>query len=446
MKRICLLHYPSICLQHITQNEIVLKILQTKGEAKMDGRKKLDLLAVSSVPLVMTLGNSMLIPVLPQIAKKLNISAFQVSLIITVYSIVAILLIPIAGYLSDRYGRKMVMVPCLIIAGLGGAVCGWASLSLDDPFLFIIIGRILQGVGSAGAFPVVIPLVGDMFKDDDEVTAGLGMTETANTAGKVLSPIIGATLASFIWYLPFWFIPFFSLISVILVFFLVKVPKKKKENKQPFKEFTNSVKVVFENNGKWLFAVFMVGCIIMFVLFGILFYLSDMLETRYEINGIQKGLVLAIPLLALSVSSFVAGKKIGKSKSVMKAVTVVGMGLVTISFIALRVQHSLYYLIAFLVITGIGIGMTLPSLDAIITEGIKKEQRGTITSIYSSMRFIGVALGPPIYSYIMGKNEHLVYYFSGGISLLAVVIVLLFIRPKKDMKKESKSNRMPKLA
>ncbi|WP_174881920.1 MFS transporter, partial [Metabacillus niabensis] len=206
------------------------------------------------------------------------------------------------------------------------------------------------------------------------------------------------------------------------------------------------IKVVFKNNGKWLFAVFMVGCIIMFVLFGILFYLSDMLETRYEINGIQKGLVLAIPLLALSLSSFVAGKKIGESKSVMKAVTVVGMGLVTISFIALRVQHSLYYLIAFLVITGIGIGMTLPSLDAIITEGIKKEQRGTITSIYSSMRFIGVALGPPIYSYIMPKNEHLVYYFSGGISLLAVVIVLLFIRPKKDPQKESKSNRMPKLA
>ncbi|MCY9269632.1 MFS transporter, partial [Bacillus licheniformis] len=46
--------------------------------------------ALSSVPLVMTLGNSMLIPVLPVIEKKLNISSFQVSLIITVYSIVAI--------------------------------------------------------------------------------------------------------------------------------------------------------------------------------------------------------------------------------------------------------------------------------------------------------------------------------------------------------------------
>ncbi|MDQ0230470.1 MFS transporter [Metabacillus malikii] len=412
----------------------------------MNGKKKLDLLALSSVPLVMTLGNSMLIPVLPMIAKQLNINSFQVSLIITVYSIVAIVLIPIAGYLSDRYGRKMVMVPCLIIAGIGGAVCGWASWKMDNAFLFIIIGRVLQGIGSAGAAPVVIPLVGDMFKDDEEVSAGLGITETANTAGKVLSPIIGATLASFIWFLPFWFIPFFSLISVLLVFFLVKVPKHKNEEKQSVGEFFQGIKKVFKHNGRWIFAVFSVGCIIFFVLFGILFYLSDMLEKQYHIDGIKKGLVLAIPLLALSLSSFIAGKKIGKSKSLMKTVTVIGMGLVTISFIALRVQHSLYYLIAFLVITGIGIGMTLPSLDAIITEGIKKEQRGTITSIYSSMRFIGVAIGPPVYSYIMGKSEHLVYYFSGGISLLAVLIVLLFIKPKKDTQKEAKTKRMPKLA
>ncbi len=70
----------------------------------------------------MTLGNSMLIPILPTIEKKLHISSFQVSMIITIYSIVAILLIPIAGYLSDRWGRKMVMVPSLLIAAIGGAI------------------------------------------------------------------------------------------------------------------------------------------------------------------------------------------------------------------------------------------------------------------------------------------------------------------------------------
>ena len=69
-------------------------------------KQKWAILSMSSIPLVMTLGNSMLIPVLPSMEKKLSISSFQTSMIITVYSIVAIILIPIAGYLSDHLGRK----------------------------------------------------------------------------------------------------------------------------------------------------------------------------------------------------------------------------------------------------------------------------------------------------------------------------------------------------
>ncbi|WP_026559286.1 MFS transporter [Bacillus sp. J37] len=410
----------------------------------MEARKKLDLLALSSVPLVMTLGNSMLIPVLPQISKKLGISAFQVSLIITVYSIVAILLIPIAGYLSDRFGRKVVMVPCLIIAGVGGAVSGWASWKMDDPYIMILLGRVLQGIGSAGAAPVVMPLIGDMFEDDEQISAGLGLTETANTAGKVLSPIIGAVLAAFVWFLPFWFIPFFSLISVLLVFFLVKVPKQEDEQKQSFKEFAHCVKDISKQDGKWLFAIFAVGCTIMFVLFGVLFFLSDLLEKQYAIDGVKKGLVLAIPLLALSISSYFSGKKIGQDRHLMKSVIIIGMCLVTFSFIALRVQHSLIFLISFLVLTGVGIGITLPSLDALITEGIEKDQRGTITSIYSSMRFIGVAAGPPVFSYLMSVSEHLVYYISAGTSVIAVMVVMLFIKPDRDFEKDP--NQLPKLA
>lgn len=169
--------------------------------------------ALSSVPLVMTLGNSMLIPVLPVIEKKLNISSFQVSLIITVYSIVAIVCIPITGYMSDRFGRKKIMLPCLLIAGAGGALAGLASTFFNDPFAMILAGRVLQGIGSAGAAPIVMPFIGDLFQNDEEISAGLGDIETANTAGKVLSPILGAFLASWVWYMPFWFIPVVSLAS-----------------------------------------------------------------------------------------------------------------------------------------------------------------------------------------------------------------------------------------
>ncbi|MBD1379280.1 MFS transporter [Metabacillus arenae] len=402
-------------------------------------KKKRDLIALSSVPLVMTLGNSMLIPVLPEIERELKISSFQVSLIITVYSIVAILLIPVAGYLSDRFGRKIVMVPCLIIAGLGGAVAGWAAWKVQSPFYLILAGRVLQGIGSAGAAPVVIPLIGDMFENNKEVSSGLGLIETANTGGKVLSPIIGAALALFIWFLPFWFIPFFSFISVLLVFFLVKIPKTEKKS-QSIKEFVICLRDILKEEGRWLYSIFAIGCLIMFVLFGVLFFLSDILEKIYKIDGVYKGLLLAIPLLALSISSFIAGKKIGDHKKVMKIAIVAGMGLLAISFVALRIQHNLLFLLTFLIFSGIGIGTSLPCLDALITEGVEKEERGTITSFYSSMRFIGVAAGPPAYAFIMNQSEHLVYYVSMGASVIAMFIGLLFIKPT-DENEESKETK-----
>ncbi|MDN4523249.1 MFS transporter [Fictibacillus fluitans] len=401
-----------------------------------DSNKKLALISLASIPLVMTLGNSMLIPVLPSIEKQLHISSFQVSMIITVYSIVAIILIPIAGYLSDRIGRKKVIIPSLIIAGLGGLVTGWASWKMANPYYIILLGRLLQGIGSAGAAPVVLPLVGDMFKDEKEVSSGLGLIETSNTFGKVLSPIIGAALAISIWHLPFWFIPIFCLISIGLVSFLVKTPKKEEDAPPPFKEFLQSFKKTFKNNARWLIAIFAIGGIIMFVLFGVLFYLSTTLEETYGINGVKKGFVLAIPLLALSISSFIAGKKIGQNKTLMKWLTFCGILLVSVSILSVTFTDGIYFLLGILFVSGLGIGAALPCLDALITEGIEKEERGTITSLYSSMRFVGVALGPPIYALIMKSDHSFVFYVSSGVSLLAALLAFFAIKPEKGEKGE----------
>ena len=208
-------------------------------------------------------------------------------MIITIYSIVAITLIPIAGFLSDHIGRKKVIIPSLIITAIGGLISAWAGWKMDNPYWIILIGRALQGVGAAGAFPIVMPLVGDMFKTDEEVSSSLGLIETSNTLGKVLSPILGAFLAGFFWFIPFFSIPIFCLVSILLMFFLVKTPNKKQEP-IPFKKFWDNIKDTFKHNWKWLYAVFIIGIILMFVLFAVLFYLSDTLEKVYDVNGYKK--------------------------------------------------------------------------------------------------------------------------------------------------------------
>ncbi|PFK35397.1 MFS transporter [Bacillus cereus] len=389
------------------------------------------LIALASVPLVMTLGNSMLIPILPTIEKKLHISSFQVSMIITIYSIFAILLIPIAGYLSDRWGRKMVMIPSLLIAAIGGGITGWVSWKVENPYVWILIGRAIQGIGAAGAMPVVIPCVGDLYKDEKQVSTGLGIIETSNTFGKVLSPILGSALAAVVWFLPFWAIPVLCAVAIVLLLLLVKA-KKQETQPPPFKEFIHSIGLTFREKGRWLIAIFILGAIIMLILFGILFYLSTILETKYNIHGTWKGCILAIPLLVLSIGSYMAGKKIGDNQVVMKKCIYIGFTLTAISVILPFFLKGIYLLLFCFVIMGVGIGIALPCLDALITQGIEKEQRGTVTSFYSSMRFIGVAVGPPLYSYLMKGTDHEVFYLTCIFAVTGATITIIGIKPKEN--------------
>lgn len=391
--------------------------------------QKWAILSLSSIPLVMTLGNSMLIPVLPSMEKKLAITAFQSSMVITVYSIVAIILIPIAGYLSDHIGRKKVIIPSLIIAGIGGLISGWAAWMVDNAYWVILAGRALQGVGAAGAFPIVLPLVGDMFKNEDDVSTCLGLIETSNTFGKVLSPIFGAILAGFIWFLPFLAFPVFCAISILMMAFLVKSPKKS-QKPIPFKDFFNGIKQTFKEKGRWLYAIFFIGGILMLVLFGILFYLSEVFETEYGIKDFKKGIFLALPLGALCLSSFISGKIIKKNKVLMKWLTFGGILSAALSIAALWFSIKLWYMITMFLISGVGIGIGLPCLDTLITDGVEKQERGTITSFYTSMRFVGVAAGPPIIALLMKYSNHWIFIIMSSLTILAALAALLAIKPQ----------------
>ncbi|HZG61371.1 MAG TPA: MFS transporter [Anoxybacillus sp.] len=393
--------------------------------------KQWAIVSLASIPLVMTLGNSMLIPVLPTIEKKLNISSFQSSMIITVYSIVAIILIPIAGYLSDRIGRKKVIIPSLILAAIGGIISGWASWKANNPYELILIGRMLQGVGAAGAAPIVLPLVGDMYKNESEVSSCLGIIETANTFGKVLSPILGALLAGVIWFMPFFAFPVFCAISIVLMLFFIRVPHTIQEV-VPLKQFLHEVKQIFQREGRWLYAIFAIGGILMFVLFGVLFFLSSVLEDQHHMNGVKKGFTLALPLGALCLAAFIAGKKINKNKVLMKWLIFIGLSILAIAIFLLSFFENIWILLTIFFFSGIGIGVALPCLDALITEGIEKKERGTITSIYSSTRFIGVALGPPIIALLMKQSINVMFYLLTGLCLLASIVILTAIKPSQE--------------
>lgn len=388
-----------------------------------------NLIGLTGIPLVMVLGNSMLIPVLPTMKAKMDLTQLQTSLLITAFSIAAGIVIPFAGYLSDRFGRKGVILIALGLYGIGGLVAGLASLWIDNPYLLIMAGRIMQGIGAAGTAPIAMAMVGDLFDGASESRA-LGLLETSNGIGKVLSPIIGSLLALISWYMVFLAFPIIC--GVILLLFLFFTKEKKQERKPlPIKQYVHSIGQVFKKHGKWLVPAFFIGSICLFTLFGVLFYLSDLLEKTYKIDGVLKGGILAIPLLVMSIAAYVTGLIIKKKLKLMRLFVIVGMFLLSTSYVLATFVKGAYVLIGILVIGSVGTGMILPCLNSMIVGAVQKTERGMITSLYSGVRFIGVAVGPPVFTWLLEMSRTVMFMSIAGLSLVFAVVAIFFLKPQK---------------
>lgn len=398
--------------------------------------KGMTIAAISSIPLILVLGNSMLIPILPKMKSELHISQFQVSLVISVFSIAAAISIPFLGYLSDRFSRKAVIIPALILYGSGGLLAGAAAAWFAKSYTWILAGRVMQGIGAAGTAPIAMALAGDLFKGGEQSKV-LGLVEASNGLGKVISPIIGSLLALLFWYSAFFAFPIFCLISILLTIFFIKEKKAKKEP-PPVGKYVKGLVSVFKTEGRWLFAAYLTGAVCLFTLFGILFYISDILEKEHHIDGLLKGAILAIPLLFMTSTSYLTGSKIGKKMKLMKALIILGLLMMTSSFASLIFFKKLVPFFAVLAVSSIGTGLVLPCINSFITGSVPTDRRGFVTSLYGSVRFLGVAIGPPIFSKLMDWSRSGMFLTTAGLTLFCGLLCLVLIKvAKKKPTKES---------
>lgn len=398
----------------------------------------LQLAALCTVPLIMVLGNSMLIPVLPDMGRVMGLSKSTTGLAVTAFSLSAGIAIAVAGFLADRHGRKLVVVPSLIIYGIGGVVSGLAGWLLGPGgFAVVMAGRVIQGIGAAGTAPVAMAFVGDLFRGGSRVTA-LGIFEASNGLGKVISPIIGALIGQvFVWWAVFFAYAVLAIPFALAVWFLTREPGREKA--PPAREYFRQVLGIFRRKGVPLVACFWAGTVALFVLFGVLFFLSEHLETVHGIDGVPKGVRIMWPVLAMSVTSFSAGLYLQNHEALLKPAVVTGLimgiaGTVLIAFI--QVDWAFY---TGLVVAGIGTGLQLPGLNNLITSAARSEQRAMITSVYGAVRFIGVAFGPPLYGALMRGGEALPFWFSAGMLASSLAATLILIRPDRLIEEEGEA-------
>ncbi|MEC9487986.1 MAG: MFS transporter [Halanaerobium sp.] len=396
----------------------------------MEKKYKLMLAAFSGVPFLMVLGNSMLIPEFPRIKSALDISQFQMSLMITLFSASAGITIPFLGYLSDRVGRKKVIVPSIILYGIGGLISGLAALLIKNPYVIILVGRVVQGIGAAGTTSIVMAFVGDIFQSTQRSEA-LGIIEASNGFGKVMSPILGSAIALISWIALFFSYAFLAIPVALGVWILSKEPKSRKEQKgQNVREYLRKIGEIFRKEGRSLAMCFLAGLLILLILFGLLAHVSDIIETRYHVKGIIKGLVMAIPIALMSLVAYLTGWELKKLGRYYKHSMTLGLLLVFAGSLVFPLAASALTYILFLSIIGLGNGLVLPALNTLITSAAALQQRGGITSLYGSVRFLGVAVGPPAYCLLNEVSETVMFYTGGGLALITAILAYLFIQEK----------------
>ena len=176
---------------------------------------------LSSTLLTVFFSETMLLPAIPEIIQEFKITYGTAAWIFSAYLIVAAVMTPVAGRLSDLYGKKKVLLTLLAIYIAGLAAGGFA-----DNISFLLATRIIQGVGLA-AVPAAFSLLRDTFPPA-KLAIAVGVFGSAYSAGSVIGLLAGASIIqSFGWHATFLaIVPFSALVTLVIAKFV-------KENKEP---------------------------------------------------------------------------------------------------------------------------------------------------------------------------------------------------------------------
>lgn len=174
---------------------------------------------LSSTLLVVFFSETMLLPAIPEIMQDFSISYGTAAWIFSSYLIVAAVMTPIAGKMSDLYGKKKILLVLLTIYTVGIAAGGFA-----DNISFLLASRIIQGVGLA-AVPAAFSLLRDTFPPA-KLAIAVGVFGSMYSAGSVVGLLAGATIIqSFGWHSTFFsIVPFAAAVTLMIAKFV-------KENK-----------------------------------------------------------------------------------------------------------------------------------------------------------------------------------------------------------------------
>lgn len=195
------------------------KIKSKKGLFSFLGTPKS---VIVSTVLIDVIGMGVIIPVLPFYVESFGVSSFTITLLFSVFAFCSFISGPFLGALSDRIGRR----PVLILSIMSSAL-GWFVFASAKSVWVLFLGRIVDGM-AAGNFPIAQSYMVDLSKSKEERTSNLGLIGAVFGIGFIVGPIIGAALSSISPVLPFWFVGVLATINLVRAYFYLPETLKHK--------------------------------------------------------------------------------------------------------------------------------------------------------------------------------------------------------------------------
>ena len=154
-------------------------------------------LMVISLTFASLLGFPIISPALPAVRDALDISNENIGWVMAAYSAPGIIFIPIVGLLADKFGKKRILFPSMLLFAFSGSGCMFAG---NQETLFLL--RFLQGIGACALATINISMAADLFSGKDRIRV-MGYIGATQNIGSGILPLVGGGLASIMWFYPF---------------------------------------------------------------------------------------------------------------------------------------------------------------------------------------------------------------------------------------------------
>lgn len=371
------------------------------------------------------LGFSMIAPVVPFLVQPYTSNpgeqAIVVTLLTSVYAVCVFFAAPVLGALSDKYGRRPLLLLCLL-----GSAIGYFVFGIGGSLWVLFAGRIIEGI-TGGSISTIFAYFADIIPRDQR-TKYFGWMSAVVGVGTVIGPTVGGLLAKFGYAVPMYFGAIITLVNVVYgYFFMPETLDKKNRLKEitlvRLNPFTQLASVLSMKNLKRL----LVSAFLLWIPNGALqAVFSQFTMDTFNWQPALIGLMFSIIGFQDIVSQgFIMPKLLLKMSD--KQIAVLGMGseVIGYSLIAGSALFSYYPLfIAGMFIFGFGDSIFGPSFNGMLSKAVNASEQGRVQggsqSIQALARIIGPVIGGQIYV-SLGSPAPAV---MGMIFLSAAILVL----------------------